>query len=936
MKAMKNTLWLVALAGVFTASCDARQEAATADEPPGLPRAEWDAYGYRQVRAPRSEAANFEVAAPALPAGAELRFLFNLQPAAEEEEYQNYYFVSARPSGLTLGKVECGIEMPLAAWRPEGESPFAEPRTVTVMRRRSSIGVAVDRRRVLRVSDETFDGGLAAVGVRGMPEGAAEPEARSRYVGEIYAQDDFMRTAEEAGAWRTIAGKWKPKFPNNPGLSANAFVFVGRPAGDDAGIAVMGQPWWDDYAVEVAAKPVGCTAFGLLFRYVDPANHYLVRHKELSSARFLQLVRVREGEETVLGQRKVRLGTDQWYQLEVVASGHRLTVRLDGHEFFDERDDALAFGQVGLYVADPNGRNDGIGAEFDDLMVRGESAWRDRFEGDRLAWSAKGGTWALAADRLRATGPDGSNGVPYGKLLGGSDTWANYRVACILLPGATGPVGVIARYRDELNHDAFELDPRTGECRLVRVRGGRRTTPVRADLPAPETRCELSLACRHGVLIAAIDGRRVLSHFDDSLRRGKAGLLVGKGARAEFDRLAVEFLPGQDAALTYVDAFAHERTMKDWAAPGSDWSRAATTVRGRTRSVWWHRTDFLGDVGARVGADFPSRAAGTLRIYTCCSGDSPRALRTGGGTVAGGYELAVTTPAHQGKGQVALYRNGRRVQEREIPALRRAHHIGLRRVEGYLLAEIDDRVVFSYRDPSPVSGYAVGYATEGVEVAPENIELFCENRLLYAFVRAMTDWRTAGGTWEVTNRWQCDKRWSFVCGKNLDGVSAIWNKRRFRGDLTLEYAVGIQHRGGGGGGYGRYVRDMNAVICGDGRTLNSGYGFIYGGWDNTRSAITRNGKVVAETSTPIPTGGFHRRWFYCKVVKRGGHLEFYVDNNLLLEYEDPDPLPGGQVALWTWKNGLMVGRVRITAERIRAEEGLAEAYPSVSDSIYDN
>ncbi|MFO7898893.1 MAG: hypothetical protein R6V58_07515 [Planctomycetota bacterium] len=935
---MKNTLGLVALVAVLAASCDGRQETATADEAPGLRRAEWDAYRYRKVRAPRSQACNFEIAAPALRAGAELRLLFNLQPAAEGGAYQNYYFVSARPSGLTLGKVECGIEMPLAGWRPEGAPVFAEPRTVTVMRRRGSIGVAVDRRRVLRVCDDTLNGGLAAVGIRGMPEGSAEPEARARHVGEIYAQDDFMRTDAEAGAWRTVAGQWKPKFPKNPGLSANAFVFVGRPAGDDAGIAVMGQPWWDDYSVEVAAKPVGCTAFGLLFRYVDRANHYLVRHKELSSSRFLQLVRVRDGEETVLGQHKVRLGYDQWYRLEVVASGHRLIVRLDGHPFFDERDDALAFGRVGLYVAEPNGRNDAIGAEFDDLAVRGESARRDRFEGDRLAWAAKGGTWAPApaADRLRAEGPDGSNGVAYGKLLGGNDTWANYRVACTLLPGATGPVGLVARYRDELNHDVFELDPRTGECRLVLVRDGRRTAPVRADVAAPESRCELALACRHGVLGAEIDGRRVLSHFDDSLARGRAGLLVGKGVRAEFDRLAVEFLPGQDAALTYVDAFAHETTMKEWAAPGSDWSRAATTIRGRTRSVWWHRTDFLGDVGARFGADFPSRAGGTLRIYTCCTADSPRALRSGGGTVAGGYELAVTTPPHQGKAEVALYRDGRRVREREVPALRGAHHVALRRVEGYLVAELDDRAVFTYRDPSPLSGYAVGYAAEGVEVAPEDIELFCDNRLLYAFVRAMTDWRTAGGTWEVTNRWQCDKRWSFVCGKNLDGVSALWNKRRFRGDLTLEYAVGIQHRGGGGGGYERYVRDMDAVICGDGRRLDSGYGFIYGGWDNSRSAITRNGKVVAETSTPIPTGGFHRRWFYCKVVKRGAHLAFYVDNKLLLEYDDPDPLPGGQVALWTWKNGLMVGRVRITAERIDEKEELSRAYPPVSRCVYDD
>jgi len=104
------------------------------------------------------------------------------------------------------------------------------------------------------------------------------------------------------------------------------------------------------------------------------------------------------------------------------------------------------------------------------------------------------------------------------------------------------------------------------------------------------------------------------------------------------------------------------------------------------------------------------------------------------------------------------------------------------------------------------------------------------------------------------------------------------------------------------------------VICGDGRDLTSGYGFVFGGWNDSATCIVRGGTVLAQTrEVTIPqTKGTHRRWFYIRAEKHGADLSFFVDDKLALAYTDPEPLAAGQVALWTHNNGLMVSRVRIS------------------------
>jgi hypothetical protein len=196
----------------------------------------------------------------------------------------------------------------------------------------------------------------------------------------------------------------------------------------------------------------------------------------------------------------------------------------------------------------------------------------------------------------------------------------------------------------------------------------------------------------------------------------------------------------------------------------------------------------------------------------------------------------------------------------------------------------------------------------------------------YTFSTAPADWVMELGDWRVRSRWSCTPSWNFMGGESAE-VAAIWNKHEFLGDLTVEAYMSYKMNVLGEGGY-RNGTDFNVSICGDGRNLFSGYSFIIGGWGNSWTRIMRGTQVLAETNAPSArpvtlldgspgTWAWHRRWWEVRAIKRGGDLYLFFDNALVLQAHDPDPLPGGRVALWTFDNGIMIPRVKIYYDRER-------------------
>lgn len=911
-------LWCLALVAGLGLSCVEDPTQATTRTAP------WEAFRFRAVKSARSRSCNLELTTPTLDtAEAELRVLLEVQPGNED-----YYGVSVTRDRLVLGKVECGVEMALASWDEPGA--FSQGHRLVIMRRPGSIGVAVGNRKVIEVADDSFTQGRVAIGAVGV---ADVPEVKVQSTGEIFAFDDFMRTNEDAADWVEVQGDWAVEFLKNPGLSANAFLYAGMGGEKTPGITLLGEPWWDNYSYEASVKPAGQGGFGLMIRFIDEQNYYLFRSATTPAGGRLQMVRLVDGVETVLDEQANAMEPGQWYRMSVTAHGSRLIARVDGHTVHDLRDEQMAFGRAGLYVGPK------VGAEFDDVFLRGERGLYDDFSGDQTAWLPKGGRWAVeqaegSRSVLKAVGPGGADAIDSGKLIGGEDTWEDYRISTTLEPGARGTSGVVVRYRGEQHFDEFAYDTEQREYRLTEVRDGVRRVVGRTPAKNTSAVRDVAVKLARDVLFCQVNGTTVLSHFDPGGKPGKAGLMIGKNSQARFASVQVDFPREIEPVLTQLDTFARESTMRNWAAAESDWQERQTRLSGETRSIHWHRAAFPGS-GELVASGFfdPTKKG---KLHLCTGWDL---TESGSGALSGdsGYELiAYTTTMDESSGRIELKRNGEVVADSETPALRGVNRVALRRMMEYVVGELNGKVVLAYKDSAPLEGWRSGYAADAVLVKPEEISVFCPNTVSYSFVRSPSDWRFAGSEWMVTNRWRCDPRWSFFGGENMQGAAAIWNKTEFSGDITLEFAAGIRHQQTRGG-YQSHVSDMNAVLCGDGEDLNTGYGFIFGGWGNTKTAITRNGSIVKEIPNKIPAGGnIHRRWFYIKIVKRQGHLRYFIDNKLILEYTDPEPLTGGHIALWTWKNGLMVARVRIAAEHVGARMRHDAAFKPVAPAFYNN
>lgn len=221
-----------------------------------------------------------------------------------------------------------------------------------------------------------------------------------------------------------------------------------------------------------------------------------------------------------------------------------------------------------------------------------------------------------------------------------------------------------------------------------------------------------------------------------------------------------------------------------------------------------------------------------------------------------------------------------------------------------------------------LGGGGIAFVNGGLAIDPGNVDLLTYNIKDYTFSSAPSDWLITSGEWESTNRWTCSPQWSWYGGVAHDGPAAIWTKEEFAGDQVVDAYFAFKMGVDGTnrpykGGY-----DVALTICGDGANPASGYTFLLGGNYNSVTRIMRGTEVLAETRAAIAlfpdwnlgqpsTYQWHRRWWAFRVHKRGEQLQLYLDNRLVLEARDRDPLPSGRVALWAYDNGIMVPRIRI-------------------------
>ena len=871
---------------------------------------------------------------------------------------ENFHYMDRRAGKVVLGISEAGVEQALATGAIGAGG-------LRVARHGPELSAFQDGKLICCAFDERLAGGAAGFRMLGT-DAAIKLKAESR--DDVHFSDDFMVTETRSAQWRGNGSAAKGEFSvmslKNPLLSANAFCYMGKGQGI---YSVVGEPWWDQYGYQAALRGPLNAKIGLIFAFQDEKNYGLfrwsARNAEAKSAGKRELIRVRDGKETVLASSDGGYEPNQWYGASINVTYAHVSVAVDEHVLLDAADPYLTSGGAGVWCDVPlpatvaqspkaqayqfNSLNDLMKqhAVFDDVKINSLEGFADQFRMPGVlgsGWLVGVGDWkvqAVKADAAASGAPGEVTVLPPAsgpaKALVGDRRWAQYQVEADVVPGS-GAAGLILLHRDESSY--YSVTVNGEELHISRMSGGPRETVVdSAPLAHTDGPVHLKAVVKHGhIKVTATTGAATASveTFDSSSQlKGRAGLVAmggnGAGRAARFANFELSFIRESDPLITTNAVFEDELTMNDWTNPTSEWTppKDPVLVDGKPVNLLWHRSQFPGDVELTVEPRDFTEPKYEVALSLAKSGQGKNNgyifLYRSGDSAEG---TSRTTTAQ-------IFRNGDKVAENVYAEdARQLTSLSLRRCGKYVVALANGQPILNYRDEGPLSGSQVAYYTKGVTLRTEATKITSNNFRDELFSGAPSMWRTAGDAIaEVTNRWQCDPRWSFYSLKSELGKArpaVLWNKMNYPGDVTVEFFVGNKMEGERGPPY-TYARDINVTICSDGSDLTKGYTFMFGGQGNTGSMITRNGVEVKRSAkvVTIPTDmNFHRHWFVIKVEKHGPHVSFRVDKYFAdeknekgetvgtLSYDDPQPLTGNRIGIWTFNHAIMISRIRISGE----------------------
>ena len=789
------------------------------------------------------------------------------------------------------------------AW-PDLDAPLK----VTIKRRAWEMAILAKGHTVAWAHDEEPYGGRIGFAASGLA--LAVGDLLVQPIEPVRFSDDFMREPHEPEAWHDEKGEWwnvglaGGKGNLEPSLSANPFSF--RCAAPRSALATTGDWFWESYRFGAAVKATEAAgALGLAFYVQDPHNYYLFRFAPAGGAgRGEQLVRVVDGQPTVLDSATGGFRKDCWYRLEAAVSCGRVECSVDGAIHLAAHDSSFGQGKIGLWAENMGS------AWFDDVSVTPWWAFSDTLQAPELgSWLQVAGAWAPQAGALTAT----STFERPASLMMGSSRWHDYEVAVDVTPGEAEGVGLYACAAGP--DDWYLLRWADGVWQLLRMQGGQlaclSTAPGNLSHHEPE---RLSLLAARGRLQGSVNGQPIIDTVDFIHPSGRVGLRAEGGHDVRFGELVVRQVDEPYRPVTVTPQFTQEHTMADWARRSSDWQLDPQT------GLRWFRLPFFDDLSLRVPFTFAPDSAAGLRVVMGAVGPDDGSV-PGQQSMASGLTVEMT-PDPAGGVKVSCRRGEEQVAQAEAPtgAGERVARIDKNGLTTRIW--LDDQPVLACRDGTWLGNSAIGLSDRGVRVDLDRVEAYSTNMLEYTFSGAPTDWTPELGLWQVTDRWSCHPGWAWFGGSKHQ-TPLLWSKHALYGDQVyefwgaLEMDTDLAH-----GGY-THPSDLNCTICGDGRNLCSGYSFVFAGDNNTCTKILKGNVPVAQTNevhfvNPTPHNfDFHRHWFHVKAVKLGPELYLSIDDRWVLRWRDPQPLEGGYLAVWSYNNGILIARARATGQVVR-------------------
>ena len=163
----------------------------------------------------------------------------------------------------------------------------------------------------------------------------------------------------EMGSWAILSDNTAPSKPNVLAQTSTDSTDYRFP------IAVLNDGVFKDLELSVKFKPVNGSvdeAGGLVFRYRDENNYYLVRANALENN--YRLYHVVNGRREQFADANVTVAPNQWHELKIVCVGNQITCFFDGNQVIQATDDTFKdAGRVGMWT-----KADSV-SYFDDFTV---------------------------------------------------------------------------------------------------------------------------------------------------------------------------------------------------------------------------------------------------------------------------------------------------------------------------------------------------------------------------------------------------------------------------------------------------------------------------------------------------------------------------------------------------------------------------------------
>ncbi len=606
---------------------------------------------------------------------------------------------------------------------------------------------------------------------------------------------------------------------------------------------------------------------------------------------------------------------------------------------------AVAYGATTVLRADadlPDGGRWGVLDAPADILdgiafqPTGEIVFGDDFmraAGDPATWEQVSGGWGVS--QLRSARYSANAFTFVGSATGrgpalaatGYWFWEDMTVEAAVRPSeGAGGFGVGLAFVPDGDYRLLRFMPGDGAAgllQLVRVRGGDEL--VLDETPAvahPDEWHRLAISGVAGHLAGALDGVELVAADDPGLAHGRAMLWAVGEEPVAFDDVEAYSGPRRQARPVVLShqaqssdpvaaAFINDQYMREWADERDQWLSGSGGV--------WHAGYFWGDI--ELAWELTERALRQpVELHVCVPVAGER-FSPPSGTEAGCH-LSLAR-ADDGKLAVVL-RDGAKVSAQldlampDLPAV-----VSLRRTGDLVEALVAGEVVASFTAEAPAAG-KVGLSAPTARYEASRLRIVSSNMIDSAFRAAPTDWHIGSGEWGVSSRWSCTPRWSWFQGHSRE-LAAIWTRRSFPSDTVVEFFAGISMYQPWAPFY-QHLGNLCVTLCGSDATPGSGYSLVFAGWGNSSAGIFRRGELVARVpGFTMPdivdslggTAGrdgahkLHNEWWQIRAERAGATVRLLVDGRLAASFEDPDPLPGGAVGIWTLDNAMTVARARI-------------------------